>query len=90
MQQVGGSIGIALLSTLAASATTAFLVGKHASPLNLAAAATRGYDIAFWWAAGILAAGAVATFFLFGGEAPATKPGLENEVEAEAEFIAVF
>jgi hypothetical protein len=90
MQQVGGSMGIALLSTLAASATTAFLVGKHTTPANLAAAATHGYDIAFWWAAGILAAGSVAVFFLFRGGAPDVKPDIEAEIEAEAGLIPVF
>ncbi len=60
MQQIGGSIGTALLSTLAASAVTAELAGVAGRPtsLDLARAAVHGYTTAFWWAAGIYAAGA--------------------------------
>lgn len=59
MQQVGGSIGTALLSTLAASAVTSQIaeVGGQPTPGILAAAAVHGYTTAFWWAAGIFAVG---------------------------------
>ena len=59
MQQVGGSIGTALLSTLAASATTAALVGQAQSQAAVSAAAVHGYTTAFWWAAAIFAVGAL-------------------------------
>jgi len=61
MQQIGGSIGTALLSTLAASAVTSELATAAARPdaAALAHAAVHGYTTAFWWAAGIFAAGAV-------------------------------
>ena len=63
MQQIGGSIGTALLSTLAASAVTSQLAGAAAAgrpdPAALAAAAVHGYTTAFWWAAGIYAVGAI-------------------------------
>ena len=60
MQQVGGSVGVALLSTLSATAATSF-VASHggATPSTLASAAVHGYTTAFWWTAGILAGGAV-------------------------------
>jgi len=59
-QQIGGSIGTALLNTLATSALTTYLVGKNAaSPLVQADAAIHSYTVAFWWAAAIFAAGAV-------------------------------
>ena len=58
-QQVGGSIGTALLSTIAASAVTAFAVGKPGSPGLAAQAAVHGYTTAFWVAAAIFAFGAV-------------------------------
>jgi EmrB/QacA subfamily drug resistance transporter len=58
-QQVGGSIGTALLSTLAASATTDFLVERGPAPELLRQAAVEGYVTAFWWAAGIFAVGAL-------------------------------
>jgi predicted MFS family arabinose efflux permease len=61
-QQVGGSIGTALLITVAASATAGW-AASHASSIGSAistsqrasAAATHGYTTAFWWAAAILA-----------------------------------
>jgi EmrB/QacA subfamily drug resistance transporter len=61
MQQIGGSIGTALLSTLAASAVTSELATATVRPdaAALAHAAVHGYTTAFWWAAGIYAAGAV-------------------------------
>ena len=79
MQQVGGSLGIALLATLGASAATSYLVGKAPTPANLAEAAVHSYTTAWAWAAGILAAGAVATFLLMRGEAPHLQPGFEAE-----------
>ena len=62
MQQVGGSVGTALLNTLAATAAgtyaTAHLAAAHSrSELALvqANAAIHSYTTAFWWAAGIFA-----------------------------------
>jgi EmrB/QacA subfamily drug resistance transporter len=79
MQQVGGSLGIALLGTLGASAASSYLVGKAPTPENLAMAAVHSYTTSWAWAAGILAAGAVATFLLMRGEAPHLQPGFETE-----------
>jgi EmrB/QacA subfamily drug resistance transporter len=58
-QQVGGSIGTALLSTFAVSATTDYLTANGTGPELVRAAAVEGYVTAFWWAAAIFAAGAV-------------------------------
>jgi EmrB/QacA subfamily drug resistance transporter len=58
-QQVGGSIGIALLSTLATTAANHFAAGKKPTPLLAAQAAVHSYQTAFWWSAGIFAAGAI-------------------------------
>ncbi len=58
-QQVGGSIGTALLNTVAASAASAYLVGKIASPATLQAAALHSYTTAFLWSSIIFVAGAV-------------------------------
>jgi EmrB/QacA subfamily drug resistance transporter len=66
MQQVGGSIGTALLNTLAASAATNYLSGRDAtSKLVQAQATIESYTTAFWWSAGLFAAGAVIAFLLF-------------------------
>ena len=64
-QQVGGSIGTALLNTVAASATTAWIAGHAAGPTTDGPkafrdqAAVHGYTVAFWWAVGFLLAAAV-------------------------------
>ena len=58
-QQVGGSIGTALLNTLAAGAATAYLVGQVATPANLRSAALHSYTTAFLWSSLIFVAGAV-------------------------------
>jgi MFS family permease len=58
-QQVGGSIGTALLNTIAASALASYLLTHRHGPLVLAQAAVHSYVVAFWISAGILAASAV-------------------------------
>jgi len=67
-QQLGGSIGTALLNTIATSAAAAY-VASHLTPATSsspaargalqAAAAVHGYTTTFWCTAGIFAAGAV-------------------------------
>ena len=56
-QQVGGSVGTALLSTLFASAAAAYMTSHISAPGLNAAAAIHGYTVAFTWAAGIFALG---------------------------------
>jgi hypothetical protein len=58
-QQVGGSIGTALLNTLAASALTSYVLTHGHSPLALAQAAVHSYVVGFWVSAAILAGSAV-------------------------------
>jgi EmrB/QacA subfamily drug resistance transporter len=58
-QQVGGSIGTALLSTMAVSATTDYLAAN--GPQRIQQAAVEGYTTAFWCAAAIFAVGALVT-----------------------------
>ncbi len=64
-QQVGASLGTALLSTLAASATTSFLAGQRPTPTLVAQAAVHGYTTAFGVSAGVFAAAAVIAGLLF-------------------------
>jgi EmrB/QacA subfamily drug resistance transporter len=65
-QQVGGSIGVALLNTLAATAATDYLASNLPATAAVAAeAAIRSYATAYWWGAGFFAAGAVLAAFLF-------------------------
>ncbi|HEY6309410.1 MAG TPA: MFS transporter, partial [Streptosporangiaceae bacterium] len=58
-QQVGGSIGTALLNTLAASALASYVLAHGHSPLVLAQAAVHSYVVGFWVSAAILAVAAV-------------------------------
>lgn len=76
-QQVGGSVGTALLSTLAASAMTSFAEGRTRTPQVMAEAAVHGYTTAFWWSAGIFLVGAIVTGTLLRGGAPAIDPAVE-------------
>ena len=79
-QQVGGSIGTALLNTIAASALTSYLMTHGHSPLALAGAAVHSYVVAFWVSAGIFATSAVVcalvlpsgTLASAAGQAPST------------------
>jgi EmrB/QacA subfamily drug resistance transporter len=56
-QQVGGSVGTALLSTIFASSAASFASSHLPRPGLQAAATVHGYTTAFWWAAGIFAVG---------------------------------
>ena len=80
MQQVGGSIGISILSTIAASATTSYLLAHHTSPQAPAAAATRGYTLAFALSAALLGLGAILAILML----PSRKRLAELASEASA------
>jgi EmrB/QacA subfamily drug resistance transporter len=85
-QQIGGSLGIALLSTLFAGAVSDFVpaAGTHAA-LAQAEAAVHGSTVVFWWGAGILAAGAIVTALLFErGQAPAPEAVVAEPVPEPA------
>jgi EmrB/QacA subfamily drug resistance transporter len=64
MQQVGGSVGTALLSTIAAHTTATYAASHPGGAKGLAEAAVSGYTAAFLTSAGIFVAGAVIIFSL--------------------------
>jgi EmrB/QacA subfamily drug resistance transporter len=79
-QQVGGSVGTALLSTLFASAATAYATSHPKAPGLREAATVHGYTVAFWWAAGIFAVGLLVALFVLprrpaAAPAPVPAPG---------------
>ncbi len=74
-QQVGGSIGTALLSTIAASAASDYLTNRQPTPLNVAQSLIESYTTSFWWAAGIFLAGAAIMLALMPNTAPAPAEG---------------
>jgi hypothetical protein len=59
MQQVGGSVGTALLSSIFASAVTSYAEGRQPGPATIEAATIHGYTVAFWVAAGVFVVGAL-------------------------------
>ncbi|MDE3064140.1 MAG: MFS transporter [Acidobacteriota bacterium] len=77
-QQVGASVGTALLNTIAVTVTTRYLKAPHtASEWSVLTAATlHGYAVAFWWAAGFFGVGAVATFVLLESGVPQVEADL--------------
>jgi len=79
-QQVGGSIGTALLSTLAASASGAYAATHRAAADVAAQSAVHGYTAAFTWAAAVFAVGSIAAWLLLPSEAP------EVSIDAEPVF----
>jgi EmrB/QacA subfamily drug resistance transporter len=65
-QQVGGSIGTALLNTLAATAAANYVADNLPATAEVAAqAAVHSYATAYWWGAAFFAAGAVIAALLF-------------------------
>ncbi|MFJ3403437.1 MFS transporter [Promicromonospora sp. NPDC090134] len=65
-QQVGGSIGTALLNTLAATAAADYLAAHAPVTAEVGAqAAIASYSTAYWWGAGFFAVGAVLSALLF-------------------------
>ena len=58
-QQVGGSIGIALLNTIAASAFSSYLLTHRQSPAAQAGAAVHSYIVAFWISVGVFTGAAI-------------------------------
>ncbi|MEU6993160.1 MFS transporter [Streptomyces sp. NPDC046465] len=90
-QQVGGAIGTALLNTIAASATTAYLTDHAAGATNpkllQAQAMVEGYISAIWWSVGILVVSAVLAATLIttgaqsGNASASSEDGVEDEVK---------
>ena len=83
VQQVGGSIGTALLNTIAASALASYLLTHGHSSLALASGAVHSYVVAFWVSAGILIASAVVCgLVLPSGTLTHGVPGTQPAVDA--------
>jgi MFS family permease len=68
-QQVGGSVGTALLSTIFASAAAAYTTSHIGAPGLNDAAAIHGYTVAFAWAAGIFALGLILALLILPSKA---------------------
>ena len=92
-QQVGGSIGVALLSTISASAISSKLVELSSSgkptPADMLAADVHGYTTAFYWAGAIFVLAAIVGFSLLRAKARPSAPGtVPDEPQPHAELRA--
>ena len=87
MQQVGGSIGTAALSTVALTATTSYLTAHHTGRLAPAIAAVHGYSLAFTVSAALFGLGAVVAVLLLPSQRRLEE--LRNPPQAAADAPAV-
>ncbi|MEU5087431.1 MFS transporter [Streptomyces sp. NPDC021356] len=73
-QQVGGSIGTALLNTVAISSSTAYITARLRSPADRARVVPQGivhgYTVAIWWAAAVMLLAALAAGLMVTARAP--------------------
>ncbi|HET6505075.1 MAG TPA: MFS transporter [Amycolatopsis sp.] len=74
-QQIGGSIGTSLLSSIAANAASSFVADKPRTPQVMVEASVHSYTTAFGWAAAIFLVGAIVCGLLL-------KPGPAEQGEA--------
>jgi EmrB/QacA subfamily drug resistance transporter len=81
-QQIGGALGVAVLSTIAVSATTRFASSHGHGHQETIAALNHGFSLAFWFGALFAAVGAVVAFFGMKGSAARSdisrQPALEG------------
>ena len=83
-QQVGGSVGTSLLSTIFASALASYTIG-HLHTTGLAnAAAVHGDTTAFWWAVGIFALAFLLAIVILPGPAKPRVPTLKAALARHA------
>ena len=76
-QQIGGSIGTAVLSSVFSHAVSSYATSNTPGPLLEAQAAMHGYTTAFWCSAAVFAVGAVVCALVFRPGAPQLAPGAE-------------
>ena len=76
-QQIGGALGIAVLSSVAVAHTTDAANAGDAVPQAL----TSGFQAAFWVGAGVAAIGVLASLVLIRKEELAAAPAYEPEAE---------
>ena len=80
-QQIGGALGIAVLSSVAIAQSNDAAAAGDAVPQAL----TSGFQAAFWVGAGIALAGVVASLVLIRKEELAAAPAFEPEAQVLAE-----
>jgi hypothetical protein len=83
-QQVGGSVGTSLLSTIFASAVASYTATHVHTPGLADAAAVHGYTTAFWWSVGIFALGFLLAAVILPGRARHRVPTLRAALARHA------
>jgi hypothetical protein len=86
-QQVGGSIGTALLNTVATTSGAAYVTAHLHSPADRARVVpegvVHGYTVAIWWAAAVLLLAGLVAGLMVNARAPGrTRPGREGVPES--------
>jgi hypothetical protein len=99
-QQVGGSLGTALLNTIGATAATSYIAAHAQGPPSAGLAAAglvHGFTVALWWAVGVVCLAAVVVSVLINSRGErraarvAAEPGVrEAFVTAEAPQVREF
>jgi hypothetical protein len=87
-QQVGGSVGTALLSTLFASSAAAYATSHVGTPGLANAAAIHGYTTAFDWAAGIFALGLLLALVILPSKAHSRTSTTEIAIDGRTPVVA--
>jgi MFS family permease len=88
-QQVGGSLGIALLNTIAATATTNYIADHGVA--SASAAAVHGYTVAFSWALGSLVLATILSLVLISAHrADSEQTDGETAFEHAEELAAIL
>jgi EmrB/QacA subfamily drug resistance transporter len=85
-QQIGGSVGTALLNTLASTGAASFLISHPNGPEALARATIHGNSVAFWAGAGVFAGGAVVCGLIVCGRTPKPAPDADPELACHWSF----
>ncbi|WP_084631239.1 MFS transporter [Demequina aestuarii] len=84
-QQVGGSIGIALLNTVAATATSTWIADNGGAAANVNEAAVQGFTTAMWVSVGAVLLAAIVAAVLVNARPSDSHRSLTPEGLAEAE-----
>jgi EmrB/QacA subfamily drug resistance transporter len=88
-QQIGGAIGLAVLSVISTSVTKSDLAAAHGNPAAVQAAIVHGFQRGFL-AASLFAVGAAAVALVILKVHKATEADLAQEAETEAESLAAL
>jgi EmrB/QacA subfamily drug resistance transporter len=87
-QQVGGALGLAVLATVANSATNSAMTAAHGARAELPQALTNGFGDAFLVGAGIAVAAVVVAALTIKGSGARPEQEHESEREPDAELVA--